>query len=107
MKNGYSLAMFIIVQSVQLSRNSIHVLHKNEGFRKRSGLKAPAQPSCLAAKLHSLIFQYLPRLRCFINNFYLKSLNRRKAISGTLILNNNNLDFIAILFLAGCLSVEF
>ena len=104
MKNGYSLDMFIIVQSVQLSRNSI--LHKNEGFRIRSGLKAHAQPSSLAAKLHSLIFQYLPRLRFFINNFYLKPLNSRIAISGTLILNNN-LDFIAILFLAGGLSVEF
>ena len=35
-----------------------------------------------------------------------KSLNRPKAISGTLIIkvNNNNLDFIAILILAGGLS---
>ena len=49
------------------------------------------------------IFQYLPRWRNFINKFYLNSLHRRKAISGTLIKKSkyDNSDFIAISFLAG------
>ena len=37
--------------SKQLRKNSDYI--KNDGFRIRSGLKAPAHPSCLAAKLHS------------------------------------------------------
>ena len=86
----------------QLRKNNDYI--KNEGLRKRSGLKAPAQPSSLAAELHSLLFQYLPQWRVFIlNKFYLKALHRRKAISGTSIIQviNTNLDFIAILFLTG------
>ena len=62
----------------------------------RSGLKVPAQPSCRPTLF---IFQYPPLWRFFKNKFYLNSLHRIKAISGTLIIivnSYNNLDLVAI-----------
>ena len=61
----------------------------------RSGLKAPAKPSCRPALF---IFQYHPLWRFFKNKSYLKSSHRLKAISGTLtiIVNSYNLDLITI-----------
>ena len=52
-----------------------------------SGLKAPAEPSCRPADLHSLIFQIHHRWRFFKNNFYLKSSHRLAKIDNW---NNNN-----------------
>ena len=62
---------------------------------KRSGLKAPAEPSCRAT---CFIFQYHPLWRVFKNKFYLKSSHRLKAISGTLIIivKSYNLELITI-----------
>ena len=60
----------------------------------RSGLKAPAEPSCRPKKF---IFQYHHLWRFFKNKYYLKSSHRLKAISGRLIIiNSYNLILIAI-----------
>ena len=61
----------------------------------RSGLKAPAEPSCRPTWF---IFQYHLLWRFFKNKYYLKSLHRLKAISGRLIIivNSYNLILIAI-----------
>ena len=61
----------------------------------RSGLKAPAEPSCRPTEF---IFQYYHLWRFFKNKYYLKSSHRLKAISGTLIIvvNSYNLDLIDI-----------
>ena len=61
----------------------------------RSGLKAPAEPSCRPKKF---IFQYHHLWRFFKNKYYLKSSHRLKTISGRLIMivNSYNLILIAI-----------
>ena len=66
-------------------------------MKARSGLKAPAEPSCRPTKF---IFQYHHLWRFFKNKYYLKPSHRLKAISGTLIIivNSYNLDLIAISF---------
>ena len=69
----------------------------------RLGLKAPAEPSCRVADLHSLFFSNSSSVEIFHKYFCLKSSHRLKSISGTIIIivNNNNFDLIAILLLAG------
>ena len=79
-----------------------------------AGSESPCRAELPSADLHSLFFQIHPRWRSFTNIFYLKSSQRLKSISGTIIIivNNNNFDFIAILLLAGTaelikISVDF
>ena len=70
---------------------------------KRSGLKAPAKPSCQVPTYIVFFFSNSSSVEIFHKYFYLISLNRLKSISEPIIIivNNNNFDFIAILLLTG------
>ena len=80
----------------------LSVTVQSQSFLK-VGSESPCRAELPSADLHSLFFQIHPWWRFFINIFYLKLSHRLKSISGTIIIivNNNNLDFIAILLLAG------
>ena len=66
--------------------------HLQEQYR-RSGVKAPAEPSRRPTKFYFFLISSF-----FKNKFYLKSSHRLKAINGSLIIivNRYNLDLIVI-----------
>ena len=87
--------IYTITTFVSLYNNNGVTWAKKPQRNWRSGLKAPAEPSCRA----EFIFQYHHLWRSFFKNKYrLKLSHRLKAISGTLtiIVNSYNMDLIAI-----------
>ena len=80
------------VNPARISRGSIE---------RRSGLKAPSEPSCRVPTYIVYFFKFILGGDFSLIFFYLKSSHRLKSISGTIIIivDNNNFDFIAFLLL--------